>query len=215
MEWARYRCTDPSPNPQCNLQPPHSTAKAFFSAESKGAEKKANIWSCLLFPVSMRSWGIVFLKALVLVSIFKTTKRSHLLWKAKMLGHRGALGCSTRQKEDVLPGWSPIPQAFRKIQIITPPHLCEPWSPVRLGGYLEWDLAKSGLAVILDFLFSLQPTKFHQLSCPESSGIQLPFSIPSPRLPLHTPHCSSLPVVSVHPLILLLPFLTSPPQGSS
>ena len=86
----------------------------------------------------MRSSGIVFLKAFVLVGIFKTIKRVIYSEKPKMPGHRGALGCSVRQKEDVLPGWSPTPQAFCKVQIITPTHLCGPQlGPVSLGGHLE------------------------------------------------------------------------------
>lgn len=66
---------------QTHRQPALTTfnSKA-FSAKSKGTKKKAN-WNRISFPVSVRSWEVVFLIAFVLVSIFKTTKRRHLLWK--------------------------------------------------------------------------------------------------------------------------------------
>ena len=215
MEWAGYRCTDPSPNPQCNLEPPHLTAKAFFSAESKGTEKKANIWNCLLFPVSMRSWGILFLKALVLVGIFKTTKRSHLLWKAQdawpqrssWLLHTAEGRCASW----LIPYSSGLPQSTN-YNPNSPLWALEPRQPWRIFG-MRFSQVRPGCHPGLPFLPPAH--KIPSALLPRGLWNPAPFSIPSPRLPLHTPHCSSLPVVSVHPLILLLPFLTSPPQGSS
>ena len=194
----------------------HIQQQRHSSQQKARAQKRKPTFETVYYFLFQWGVDVLFSWKHLFLSVYSKQSRGVIYSeKPKMPGHRGALGCSVRQKEDVLPGWSPTPQAFCKVQIITPTHLCGPQlGPVSLGGHLEWDLAKSGLAVILDSLFSLQPTKFHQLSCPESSGIQPPFSILNPSLPLHTPHCSSLPAVSLHPPILL-PFLTGPPQASS
>lgn len=51
--------------------------------KARAQKRKPTFETVYYFLFQMRSWGIVFLKAFVLVGIFKTIKRSHLLWKAQ------------------------------------------------------------------------------------------------------------------------------------
>ena len=190
MRCAEYSCTDPSPGLQNNLHSPPLTGKAFFSAENKGTGKKENIWNCII-SCFVKGLGLCFLESFYSsVSIFQTIQRSHLLWKPQdtnlqrlsWLPHAAGGRCASW----LIPYFSGLPQIthFNPISPLqTTAWDCQPeW-------YLDDDLAKAGLAVILDSLFALHhTTESLWLSFPDIHGIQLPFSTPNATLPVYTPH---------------------------
>lgn len=204
---AGYRCTGPLPQTHSATCSHHIQQQRHSSQQSKGTEKKPTFETVYHFLFQLRSWGIAFLGKLCSCRYIQNNQEESLALKSPRQLYTEEPGCSMRQT-DVLPGWSPTPQL--PAQIITPTlpqdhnWARQPW---RIFG-MRFSQVRPGCH---PDSFSPPAHKIPSTLLPESSGILKPLSLSLILAFLYTPHCSSLPVVSLHPLILL-PFLTGPPQ---